>query len=256
MIFQFDDTRIAVTHADRAGLLSEIARRFSSGTGFALATINLDHIVKLGRDPAFLRAYAAQDMVVADGNPVVWLSRISGRPVELIPGSDLVEPLCRAAARAGLAVSMLGATQEALDAAARRLADRIPGFRAGLLIAPPMGFDPEGDEAHAALERIATLGPGLCLVALGAPKQERLAALGRKIAPQAGFASVGAGVEFISGHQDRAPAWIRAIAMEWLWRAFSAPRRLVPRYIACFAALPGLVAEALRQRRDPPRPAG
>ncbi|MGA0541410.1 WecB/TagA/CpsF family glycosyltransferase [Neotabrizicola sp. VNH66] len=249
MQFRFDQTSIRLTHPDRDGLLSDVAAHFARGQGFALATINLDHLVKLRADPAFRTAYAAQDMVVADGNPIIWLSALAGEKAELLPGSDLVLPLCRAAAAAGLPVSMLGATEAALQGAADHLAAQVPGFRAGALIAPPMGFDPEGPAAQAALAEIAALGPGLCLIALGAPKQERFAALGRQLAPQTGFASVGAGVEFLSGHQARAPRWVRAIAMEWLWRALSAPRRLIPRYARCFAILPGQTLAAWRQRR-------
>ncbi len=248
-MFHFDQTEIALTHPDRTGLMAEVARRFAARRGFALATINLDHLVKLGRDPAFRTAYAAQDIVVADGNPIVWLSRLAGRPVELIPGSDMVLPLVRAATAAGLPVSILGATDAALRGAAAALSREVPGFREGALIAPPMGFDPAGPAARAALEEIAGHGPGLCLIALGAPKQERFAALGRHIAPEVGFASVGAGVEFLSGHQTRAPEWVRRIAMEWLWRALSAPRRLMPRYASCLAILPGQALAALRQRR-------
>ncbi len=112
-----------------------------------------------------------------------------------------------------------------------------------------MGFDPQGQDARAMLAMVQALGPGLCLVALGAPKQERLAALGRQLAPEVGFASVGAGVDFIAGTQRRAPVWVRAMALEWLWRALSAPRRLVPRYAACAAILPGEAVKALRLRR-------
>ncbi len=249
--FQFSETLIKVTHADAASLLAEVSGRLALGMGFALATVNLDHLVKLGRAPAFRRAYAAQDFVVADGNPIVWLARLARRPVRLVPGSDLVMPLVRAAAAAGRPVSLLGSTDDALALAMARLQAEVPGLRAGLLIAPPMGFDPEGDAAQAMLTRLQALGPGLCLIALGAPKQEMLAALGRRLAPAVGFASVGAGVDFIAGRQNRAPAWVRAIAMEWLWRALSAPRRLIPRYAACAAILPGQAIRALRLRGQP-----
>ena len=246
--FTFDQTRIRVTHDRRDALLHDVAAHLARGQGFALATINLDHLVKLRRDAAFRTAYAAQDMVVADGNPIVWLSKLARKPVELMPGSDLVLPLCRLAAKAGLPVSMFGATGPALKAASAYLAREVSGYREGVLIAPPMGFDPEGEAARAALAQIASLGPGLCLIALGAPKQERFAALGRQLAPQSGFASVGAGVEFLSGDQKRAPLWVRRIAMEWAWRALSAPRRLIPRYAACFSILPGEMLKAWRQR--------
>ena len=248
MQFRFAETLIRVTHPDARAVLAAVSARLASGQGFALATINLDHLVKLSRDAAFRAAYAAQDLVVADGNPIVWLSWLARRPVRLVPGSDLVLPLVRAAAEAGRPVSFLGSTDESLRAAAARLERLVPGLRRGLLIAPPMGFDPGGVAAGEMLARLQALGPGLCLVALGAPKQEHLAALGRQLAPAVGFASVGAGVDFIAGHQRRAPAWVRAIAMEWLWRALSAPRRLLPRYAACAAILPGEAKKALLLR--------
>ena len=52
----------------------------------------------------------------------------------------------------------------------------------------------------------------------------------------------------LAGHQARAPAWVRHLALEWLWRALSSPRRLIPRYAACAAILPGQVIHALRLR--------
>ncbi len=89
---------------------------------------------------------------------------------------------------------------------------------------------------------------GLCLIALGAPKQEMFAARGREQAPGVGFVSIGAGLDFLSGHQVRAPRFMRMMAMEWLWRALQSPGRMIPRYLRCFAILPGLVRQAIRQR--------
>ena len=71
---------------------------------------------------------------------------------------------------------------------------------------------------------------------------------GRELAPQVGFASIGAGLDFLSGHQIRAPRIMRALALEWLWRALSSPRRLIPRFVKCFAILPGLALDTLRHR--------
>jgi UDP-N-acetyl-D-mannosaminuronic acid transferase (WecB/TagA/CpsF family) len=55
-------------------------------------------------------------------------------------------------------------------------------------------------------------------------------------------------LDFLSGHQVRAPRIMRALALEWLWRALQNPVRMVPRYAKCFAMLPGLMMQALRQR--------
>lgn len=249
MNFHFGQTVITVNIPDRAALLSAVRARLSAGQGFALATINLDHIVKLDRDPSFREVYRAQDLVVADGNPIVWLSHLAGDPVALVPGSDVVVPLTRVAAETGRTVALVGATAGALQRAADSLAAIVPEARITFCESPPMGFDPEGDLAVNILSEIARQGIGLCLIALGAPKQERFAALGRRIAPTTGFASIGAGLDFLAGTQRRAPIWVRRLALEWLWRALSDPQRLFPRYAACVAVLPGRITEALRQRQ-------
>lgn len=243
-----DGTEIAVNVADRAVLMAEVRARLSRGAGFALATINLDHLVKLRRSAAFRRIYQAQDLVVADGNPVVWLARLAGREVGLIPGSDMVVPLARAAAETGRKVALLGATPEALAGAAAALRAAVPGLTIAAALAPPFGFDPEGADADALLDEAAAAGAELCLIALGAPKQETLAARGRARHPHIGFASIGAGLDFLAGTQRRAPRWVRRLALEWAWRMLGDPRRLAGRYAACALILPAEARAAIAQR--------
>ena len=248
--------RVAITHPTRAALMGDLEGRMRRGEGFALATLNLDHLVKLrapgAEGDAFRRAYARQTHVVADGNPVVWLHRLAGRgAVRLVPGSELVGPLCAAAAATGTPVALVGSTEEALDAAAARLERAHPGLRIALRHAPPMGFDPEGPEAAAVLDRLRAAAPaGLCFLALGAPRQERFAAHALSRLSGWGFASVGAGIDFVAGGQRRAPPWVRRIALEWLWRLAGSPRRLLGRYASCFRILPGLALRALAARRS------
>lgn len=240
---------IGVTVARQGDLLAGLEARLRAGAGFAVATLNLDHVVKLGRDAAFRAAYAAQSHVVADGNPVVWLCRMAGRRVELVPGADLIAPVMALAARLDVPVGMIGSTEAVLARAAARLEAAHPGLRVVARVAPPMGFHPDGPEAGAVLEAVAAQGARLVLLALGAPKQERLAALGRERHPGIGFLSIGAGLDFIAGAQRRAPGWMRAARLEWLWRAAGNPARLAGRYAACAAALPGLALRAWGERR-------
>lgn len=249
MQFQFDTTRITVTLPDTTSLLAAVRERLRARAGFALATINLDHLVKLRASPAFRAAYAAQTMVVADGNPIVWLSRLARRPVSLVPGSDMVLPLARLAAAEGASLALVGSSDASLAAAADHLKAHVSGLTIALQIAPPYGFDPTGAVADQILSQLSAARIGLCFIALGAPKQELFAARGRSLAPDVGFASIGAGLDFLAGSQARAPAWVRAIAMEWLWRALSSPRRMIPRYAACAAILPGQMLAAWRLRR-------
>ncbi|SFQ49029.1 polymer biosynthesis protein, WecB/TagA/CpsF family [Roseivivax halotolerans] len=251
MTFEYAGTRVAVNVADHDALSAAVRGRLSQGRGFAVATLNLDHMVKLRSDPEFRAAYARHDFVTADGNPVVWLSRLASRPVDLVPGSDAILPLCRVAAELGAAIGLYGSTEETLGRAKTYLEAEVPGLRVAFAEAPPMGFDPDGDAARDALGRMQAEGARLVFLALGAPRQECLAARGREIAPDIGFVSIGAGLDFFAGHQRRAPRLVRKLALEWLWRMLSDPRRLAPRYAKCGAILPLEVIRALRQRHSP-----
>lgn len=241
-------SQVEVNAPTRDALFRTLRLKLSAKDGFALATINLDHLTKLPVDADFLAAYRAHDLVVADGRPVVWLSRLAKKPVELMPGSDLILPLCALCAELDVSIALIGSSEDALNGAAQALTDRTPGLKVGFIHAPAYGFDPSGPAADKVLEELAASDAGLCFIALGAPKQELFAAQGRRKAPKVGFASIGAGLDFLSGHQVRAPKVFRMLAMEWLWRALQSPRRMVPRYAKCFAILPGLVLQAWRQR--------
>ena len=235
-----------------ARLFEVVDNRLSSGRGFTLATLNLDHVVKLRLSPKFRRVYKAHRFVVADGTPIVWLSRLADRPVDLIPGCELVLPLCELAARKDIPVALVGASEAALDRAAKRLKARVPELKIVMQHAPSWGFDPEGSEADACLADIRRSGARLCVVALGAPKQEIVAIRASKSMPGCGFVSVGAGIDFIAGTQHRAPEWMRRNSLEWFWRLATNPRRLFRRYTRCAMVLPSLAVSVFRKRRQRP----
>lgn len=248
MKFSIDNYSLSVDVPDWGVLERLVAARFAEKQGFALATLNLDHLVKLRSDMDFRAAYKAQDFVVADGNPIVWMSRLAARPVTLMPGSDLILPLCRLAAQMQVPVGLVGTTDASLKLSAQALMEQVPGLQVTTRIAPPFGFDPQGGQADEILRKLETEGVGLCFIALGAPKQELFAARGRVTAPSVGFASIGAGLDFLSGSQIRAPKWVRAIQMEWLWRMLENPSRLFLRYMRCFAILPGHLVKSVAMR--------
>lgn len=246
---QKDHGAIAITAPDQETLLSDIKERFQSRQGFSVATLNLDHIVKLGRNEAFRAAYREQTHVTADGNPIVWLSRLSGQSdVRLVPGSELVEPVAALAAEENVPVALFGASETALQTAADALRKRHGTLDITLTKAPSMGFDPQGSEADEAIDIIEKSGARLVFVALGAPKQEIFAAHAQARLPEVGFLSVGAGLDFVAETQTRAPAWVRRMAAEWLWRLIGNPRRMAGRYAACILVLPGLFGRALATR--------
>lgn len=235
-------------------LTAQLDDRLARGEGFAVATLNLDHVVKLGRSPAFQDAYRAHDFITADGHPIVWLSRLARHEVHLVPGAELVDPIAELAARRRAPVGLVGSTQASLDRAAEELLARHDGLEIVARIAPPMGFDPQGSAADEVAAGLRQAGARVVFLALGAPKQELLAIRLRAALPGCGFVSVGAGIDFISGKQHRAPAPVRALAGEWMWRLAGDPARLAGRYGACILILPRLTWTALRAR--PPRAGG
>lgn len=251
MQFRFKDgVTVAVNCQDQASLLQEVRLRLAQNQPFALATINVDHLQRLPEDAAFRQAYSQHDLICADGNPIVWLSRLARRPVSLVPGSDLVVPLMQEARNANLPVALVGANDDSLAKAAQKLRELVPGLNVALCHAPGFPFDPDGSEGAEIIEKLRASGARICLLALGAPRQERFAIRARNALPATGFASIGAGLDFLSGHQQRAPKLMRRIKMEWLWRMMSNPRRLAGRYARGFTILPAHAVQAWKQRPE------
>lgn len=240
---------VAVNLRDGQSLLAASAERLKAGEGFAIATLNLDHLVKLRDDPVFRAAYLQHEFVVADGHPIVWISRLAGRPVRLAPGSDLVAPFAQIAAACEAPLALVGSTEKTLKKSGRVLRRLVPDLEIVAEIAPPFPFDPDGPSGDALIAQIAESGAQFAILALGAPRQERFAARCRAELPYLGIASIGAGLDFLAGEQRRAPRWMRRTALEWLWRMLSDPRRLAARYARCALLTPSLLGEALRMRQ-------
>ncbi|MEO1773819.1 MAG: WecB/TagA/CpsF family glycosyltransferase [Pseudomonadota bacterium] len=243
---------VSITERDRKGLMGDLAERLRRAEGFAVATLNLDHCVKLRRDPGFRAAYVGHTHVTADGRPIVWLAALAGTPVSLVTGSDNTTVFAGLAAQTEVPLALIGGTAEGLAAAEEALRMAHPGLTIALSRAPRMGFDPEGAEADGLIQAIAESDARLVLLALGAPRQERFAARALAQLPGVGFVSIGAGLDFVTGRQQRAPLWLRRLALEWLWRLSTDPRRMARRYLDCVLVLPVLAMAAVAQRRHRP----
>ncbi len=216
---------------DEPWLIDRIVQDAVDGRGGTVFTINLDHLAKLRTDAPFRAAYQRATYISADGVPVVMMARSEGVPLERVTGADLVLPLSRAAAAAGVPVHFFGARVDVLERAVERLRRDIPDLVVAGIEAPPMGFDPTGEEARAAAARIAASGAGICFVALGAPKQEIFANAALTASEGVVYLGVGAALDFLAGERSRAPRFMQRAGLEWLWRSFQEPRRMLPRYM-------------------------
>ena len=215
------------------------------GDGFCLFTLNLDHCAKLRRVRDFAAAYGRARFVSADGFPIVMLGRLNGVVIERTTGADLVWPLCAEAARSRLPIFLLGPSTNVLERTRARLRARLPDIEISDSYAPGPDFEAYSREADDAIERIRISGARLCLIGIGAPRQEILAARCLDVMPDVGFVCVGAAFDFLAGSQKRAPQFFQQHGLEWLWRLSSDPRRLAARYLQCAMLFPRLAAEAI-----------
>ena len=203
-----------------------------AGRGGWIATPNVDHLRRAGRDPSFAALWARADLVVPDGMPLVWASRIQGTPLpERVAGSDLVWRLSAAAAERGRSVFLLGGAPGTAEGAASVLRARNPGLRVAGTHCPDPGFEDDEQAVALLVNALREAAPDIVYVALGSPKQERLIERHRETLPRSWWIPVGISFSYVTGAIHRAPRWMRHAGLEWLHRLAQEPRRLVRRYV-------------------------
>lgn len=242
-----DNTVINVNILNISHLLSKIEFFISSGIGFSVATLNLDHAVQLSKNSTFFSSYREQTLVTADGWPIVGLGRLQGVKISRTTGADIVEPIIELLTKLGKSIAIVGTEKTALEKAIGVLRAKHPTLAVSYTNSPPFAFDPLSDDAEQIVHELAQSGAAVCFIALGAPKQEIFAARAMKITPGIGYISVGAAIDFLANHQIRAPRWLQQLGLEWFWRLALNPRRLFWRYVKCAGILPVLLYEALVQ---------
>jgi N-acetylglucosaminyldiphosphoundecaprenol N-acetyl-beta-D-mannosaminyltransferase len=211
---------------------------------------NLDHVLRLQNDLAFRRVYATASLVLADGMPLVWVSRLGNTPLPArVAGADLVQPVLAEAEREGRSVFFLGPMPEALKLALRRCALEFPRLRIAGSHAPPLNFERDMTQDAACVSAIRNAHPDIVFLALGAPKQELWIARHRNELDFGVALCVGAGIDFFAGVQRRCPQFLARIGAEWIWRLLREPKRLGRRYAQCLLFMPELVWEQIRDAR-------
>jgi N-acetylglucosaminyldiphosphoundecaprenol N-acetyl-beta-D-mannosaminyltransferase len=197
-----------------------------------VCTANLDHLTCMQHDPDFRTVYRNASLVVADGMPLVWLSRLAGTPLkQRVAGSDLFWELGRASSLVGIRLFYLGGQPGSAEKAARKVDERFPGVQIAGTYCPPFGKldDPEEDAKICAAIREAK--PDVLLVGLGSPKQEKWIAAHLDVLGVPVSIGVGASFDMAGGFVRRAPMWMQQIGCEWLFRLMQEPRRLWVRYV-------------------------
>lgn len=227
--------------------LARVEEFIRSGRAHQHVVVNVDKLVKASRDPALRRIVNACDLVSADGMPVVWASRLLGKPLkERVAGIDLFEALMRRAGERGWRVFLLGAQDEVVWTVAAIYRERYPGLQ---LAGWRDGYW-QGEQEEARVARmVAESRADLLFVAISSPKKEQF--LGKyQAAMRVPFAmGVGGTFDVVSGRVRRAPGWMQRAGLEWFWRFLQEPRRMFRRYFIddmLFVWL--LIKEAARSR--------
>lgn len=251
--------QLAGLHFDRlteAQVVEHIITARRSGQGGWMATPNIDHCRLIRRDEALRRLVAGASLVVPDGMPLIWASRLRGDPLtERVTGASLIFSLTEAAARHGCSIYLLGGRPGIPQQAGEELRRLYPDLKVAGADAPPVGFDTDPEAIAAVYERLAAAAPGIVYVGLGFPKQERLITRFAPHFPGTWFVGCGAAIPFAANELSRAPSWMQRAGLEWTFRLASEPRRLFSRYLVhdlpfALTLLAGSAVARVRPRRQ------
>lgn len=218
-----------------------------------VVTPNLDHVVLYQEMPGFRDAYKSSSLVTADGNPLIWASRLFSKPLpERVTGSDLVPDLFTLAEdnKVEITVFLLGAAAGVAEVAQKNIENRWNYINVTGVYSPPLGFEHNEDEKNKIISLINEKKPDLLIVGLGAPKQEMWAKDVQEKLNVKALLCVGATIDFLAGERKRAPLWVQKIALEWFYRMMSEPGRLGKRYLINFIKLPTLLWNEWRNKSN------
>jgi len=212
--------------------ISHVMDALHAGRGGWVVTANLDHMRRLMRDASYRQLCDGASLVVADGMPLIWASRVAGRPLpERVPGSSMVRTLSQAASKAKRSLFLLGGDADTAKRSAALLAEQCPGLTIAGTHCPPIGFEHDVEQMRQLRQRLIEANPDIVYVALGSPKQERLIADLRNDLPVTWWMGVGISFSFLCGDVRRAPRWMQKAGLEWVHRLCQEPRRLAKRYL-------------------------
>lgn len=211
--------------------VDEFLSRLNKGVVF---TPNVDHLMRLRKDPEFVNAYDAADYRVCDSQILMYASKFLGTPFRAkISGSDLFPMFCEHHRyNPDIKIFLLGGAEGVPQRAQSRINQRIGREIIVAAHSPSFGFEKDEAECQRLIEMIKQSPANVLIVGVGAPKQEKWIAKYRDQLPNIDiFMGVGAAIDFEAGNKPRSPKWMSEAGLEWLYRLASEPRRLWKRYL-------------------------
>ncbi|OKK22587.1 UDP-N-acetyl-D-mannosamine transferase [Streptomyces sp. CB00455] len=203
------------------------------GERIEIGMVNAAKLVNMRRDPRLAEAVGGCDLVLADGQAVVWAGRVLGvRLPERVAGIDLFMRLLAAAESAAVPVYLLGAEQHVLEMMLDRVCERFPALR---VAGSRNGYFEDADQ-EAIADAIADSGAHLLFLGMTSPKKEIFTAGYGKRTGAHVVHGVGGSFDILAGITKRAPLVWQRMGLEWFYRTLQEPRRLGRRYLTTNAA--------------------
>jgi N-acetylglucosaminyldiphosphoundecaprenol N-acetyl-beta-D-mannosaminyltransferase len=208
-------------------------------------------VMESWRDDDLRRIHNAAGLVVADGVPLVWVSRIMGvREADHVRGSDLMLKMCERSAKRGYRQFFYGGAPGVAEKLANRLQGRFPSLQVTGVYSPPFR-SLTSEEDSAVVDCINSTKPDIVWVGISTPKQERWMSEHSRRLEAPVLIGVGAAFDFHAGLKKQAPRWMQKSGLEWLFRLASEPTRLWRRYLVNNPTFLWLVL--LQALGEPPR---
>jgi N-acetylglucosaminyldiphosphoundecaprenol N-acetyl-beta-D-mannosaminyltransferase len=222
---------VGVCPVNRARALSMIEGWIATSSRQYVCVSGIHGVMESQRDEALRAIHNAAGMVVPDGMPLVWLSRLWGHPeVERVYGPDLLLACCDRSRTTGYRHFFYGGGAGVPGLLMERLKAWFPGLVVVGAYSPPFrALTPEEDAE--VIRQINAARPDIVWVGLGTPKQERWMAEHRDRLEASVCIGVGAAFDFHAGLKRQAPHWMQHSGLEWLFRLMAEPRRLWRRYL-------------------------
>ncbi|MBR0907250.1 WecB/TagA/CpsF family glycosyltransferase [Bradyrhizobium liaoningense] len=200
------------------------------GRPLFLTSANGEVLARCSTEPQTERLFRTADLINADGQPLVAASKLqSWFPLpERVATTDLFHIVARKAEEVGRTFYMFGASEAENAAAVENVRNLYPNLK---IVGYSHGYL-RGEALRAKVEEINALAPDYLWVALGVPNEQ---AFVEEFTPQltnVGVIKTSGGLfNFLSGSRSRAPQWMQRFGLEWAWRTWLEPRRLLWRYL-------------------------
>jgi len=193
-----------------------------------IVTPNVDHIVRLHKEPkTYGPLYKASWLCLCDSRILELLGKLSGIPFKAVPGSDLTQQIFENIISPDEAVNVIGGDADVIAKVKARY-----GLTNLAHHQPPMGLRNKPHEVRACAKFIAEHPARYTFICVGSPQQEMIAKEALRRGDCAGLGlCVGASLDFLAGKLKRAPKWMQAARLEWLYRLGSEPGRMWKRYL-------------------------